>query len=60
MSSIKTTNPTTNLVEKAIAICDQIAEKSNLKVEMTEAFTYASKMEWMFWDSAYRLEKWPV
>jgi len=47
-------------VEKAIAICDQVAEKSNLKTEMTEAFTYASKMEWMFWDSAYRLENWPV
>jgi Putative transcription activator len=47
-------------VDKAIAICDETAENSTLKAEMTEAFAYAAKMEWMFWDSAYRLEEWPV
>ena len=47
-------------VEKAIAICDEAAENSSLKAEMTEAFLYASRMEWMFWNSAYRMETWPV
>jgi Putative transcription activator len=47
-------------VRKATAICDAAAEKSNLGAQMTEAFEYASKMEWMFWDSAYRMEQWPV
>ncbi|MDR1546347.1 MAG: TenA family protein [Deltaproteobacteria bacterium] len=27
---------------------------------MTAAFVLASKMEWMFWDAAWRLETWPV
>jgi len=47
-------------VEKAIAICDEVAENSMLKTEMTEVFLMASRMEWMFWDSAYRMETWPV
>jgi thiaminase/transcriptional activator TenA len=47
-------------VEKAIAICDEVAENSLLKTEMTEVFLYASKMEWMFWDSAYKMETWPL
>lgn len=47
-------------VQNAIAICDAEAECSSLKVEMAEAFVYASRMEWMFWDSAYRLEEWPL
>ena len=47
-------------VERAIAICDHAAKNSTRHAEMTEAFVYASKMEWMFWDSAYRMENWPV
>lgn len=47
-------------VQNAIAVCDAEAEGSPLRVEMTDAFVSASKMEWMFWDSAYRLEEWPV
>lgn len=47
-------------VRKATAICNAAAEQSNRGAEMTEAFVYASKMEWMFWDSAYRMEQWPV
>lgn len=27
---------------------------------MQAAFTRATQLEWMFWDSAYRLESWPV
>jgi thiaminase (transcriptional activator TenA) len=47
-------------VKKAITICDEASENSAQKEEMTKAFLYASKMEWMFWDSAYRIETWPV
>ncbi|MEN7547619.1 thiaminase II [Rapidithrix thailandica] len=49
-------------VKKAIAICDEIAETctETQRATMTEAFVMASRMEWMFWDSAYRQEKWPV
>jgi thiaminase/transcriptional activator TenA len=27
---------------------------------MHAAFRRAAQLEWMFWDSAYRLEDWPV
>ncbi|AWW30003.1 thiaminase II [Echinicola strongylocentroti] len=49
-------------VAKALEITDQLAEKASpaAREEMFEAFEMASKLEWMFWDSAYRLEKWPV
>lgn len=48
------------LVEKAIAICDVAAENSTTEQQqfMTEAFINASRLEYMFWDSAYRFEKW--
>lgn len=46
----------------AIEICDNLAAKASPDVRhrMTEAFIYASKMEWMFWDSAYNLENWKI
>ncbi|MDR1723322.1 MAG: thiaminase II [Tannerella sp.] len=49
-------------VRKAIAICDELAEGATPAVrdEMTKAFVNCSRMEWMFWDSAYNLEQWPV
>jgi len=25
---------------------------------MTAAFVQSSRLEWMFWDSAYRMEQW--
>lgn len=28
--------------------------------EMHKAFTRATQLEWIFWDSAYRLEQWPL
>jgi len=48
------------MVILAIDICDAVASKSQQTSEMTESFIYAAKMEWMFWDSAYNLETWPV
>lgn len=49
-------------VEKAIAICDEAANKTTpaLRESMTQAFKLSFKMEWMFWDSAWRLEEWLV
>lgn len=31
-----------------------------LRERMHRAFTRATQLEWIFWDSAYRLERWPV
>jgi len=49
-------------VRRAIAIADELAESATLalRAEMTEAFVLCTKMEWMFWDSAWRLEDWPL
>lgn len=48
------------LVQKAIAICDAAAENSTSqqRLKMTEAFITASRLEFSFWDSAYKLEGW--
>jgi thiaminase (transcriptional activator TenA) len=49
-------------VRRVIAISDQVAEAASPTVrdEMFRAFVRAAQLEWMFWDSAYRLERWPV
>jgi thiaminase/transcriptional activator TenA len=49
-------------VTKAIEICDYYASKSTdeTRKKMTDAFLMASKMEWLFWDSAYNLEGWKI
>lgn len=49
-------------VESAISICDELASHctEEQRSNMTDAFKMCSKMEWMFWESAYRLEKWSV
>ncbi|MCC9168611.1 thiaminase II [Pontibacter harenae] len=50
------------IVTRAINICDEVAERCTPAQQqaMTEAFLAANKLEWMFWDSAWRLESWPV
>lgn len=47
---------------KAIEICDTLAENATevTRKAMTDAFVSAARMEWMFWDSAYKLEKWEI
>lgn len=47
-------------VDNVLAIADDLASKCDEKVvnQMTEAFILASNMEYMFWDSAYKQEKW--
>ncbi|MBW2962841.1 thiaminase II [Mesonia aestuariivivens] len=49
-------------VVKAIEICDAVAEKSTeaQQEKMTQAFIAATKLEYMFWESAYQLNTWLV
>ena len=48
-------------VDRAIALTDEAAEGASeaVRQRMTEAFVLSSRLEWMFWDSAYRMETWP-
>ncbi len=50
-----------NIVDDAIDLTDRVAANANaLQVDrMTQAFIHSTRLEWMFWDSAYRLETWP-
>ena len=47
---------------RAIEICDQLAANtsSEIRKKMTTAFVMSTRMEWMFWDSAYNMEKWKI
>lgn len=49
-------------VKTAISICDELADRCTPEQQqaMTDAYVMCSRMEWIFWDSAWRLEKWPV
>lgn len=49
-------------VKRAIAVCDELAAACTAQQRdaMTRAYILCTKMEWMFWDSAYKLERWPV
>lgn len=49
-------------VDRMIAATDRLAENASPAVtaRMHQAFTRAVQLEWMFWDSAYRLECWPI
>jgi thiaminase (transcriptional activator TenA) len=48
-------------VRRAIEITDEVAATAteDTRRRMTEAFVLSSRLEWMFWDSAYRMELWP-
>ncbi len=48
--------------KRAIDICDKLAENASQEVreQMLDIFETAAKLEWMFWHSAYSLEKWKV
>lgn len=49
-------------VRAVIATIDRVAASASEETrnEMHKAYTRAAQLEWMFWDSAYRLEQWPV
>ncbi len=46
----------------AVALCDELAAATApaVREQMTEAYVNATRMEWMFWDSAWKKEGWPV
>ncbi len=47
---------------RACEICDSLAEKAteDTRRRMTDIFVRCTKMEWLFWDSAWNLEKWKI
>jgi thiaminase/transcriptional activator TenA len=49
-------------VRATIAATDAAAAGASpaLHARMHDAFTRATALEWVFWDSAYRMEQWPV
>jgi thiaminase/transcriptional activator TenA len=49
-------------VQKAIDICDEVAVSRTeaQRQAMIKAYVLCTKMEWMFWDSAWKLEAWPI
>ena len=49
-------------VREVLAITDKAHEAASVaaRQEMRAAYLKATRYEWMFWDSAYRLEAWPV
>lgn len=48
--------------KKAIDVCDRLAIEATeaTRQKMTKAFVDCTRLEWMFWDSAYKFETWPV
>ncbi len=48
-------------VAKAIAVCEDVAAGASEaeRRRMQRAFDRSTRLEWQFWDSAYRLEQWP-
>ncbi|MFR9129795.1 MAG: TenA family protein [Alistipes putredinis] len=52
----------TEATSQAIGICDALAEKTGPETRrrMTDIFLRCTKMEWLFWDSAWYLESWKI
>jgi thiaminase/transcriptional activator TenA len=48
-------------VDRAITITDAVAATASDtgRDRMRAAYVTSSRLEWMFWDSAYRMERWP-
>lgn len=51
-----------NAVQKVLSICNEIADDASavVRAAMKKAYQTATRMEYIFWDSAYRQEQWPV
>jgi len=49
-------------VDRAIELTEQAAAAAGPAEQerMAQAFVDSTRLEWMFWDSAYRLEQWPI
>jgi thiaminase/transcriptional activator TenA len=48
-------------VSRAIAVCEDAAQAASAdeRERMLQAFDRSTRLEWQFWDGAYRLETWP-
>ena len=48
------------VVKNAIELIDRVAKDASRKQlqQMKETFIASTRLEWMFWDSAYRMEIW--
>jgi thiaminase/transcriptional activator TenA len=48
------------LVDEAIALCDAVAEKATprTRARMTEAYTFAARLEYDFWNAGYTMRQW--
>ncbi len=51
-----------SLVEAVLDLTDGVCEDLSppQKTRVQEAFVATSRYEWMFWDAAWRIERWPV
>lgn len=51
-----------NSVKQALTIGDELADRctEEQREAMTEAYVMCTRMEWLFWQSAYELEEWRV
>ena len=49
-------------VRQVVAVVDEVAAQASARTiaAMHQAFTRATQLEWMFWDSAYAQTTWPV
>lgn len=49
-------------VRGVIQTVDRVASVASAETrrDMHAAYTHAAKLEWMFWDAAYRLEQWAI
>ena len=47
---------------RAIEICDQLAEAATpeVRARMTDIFLQCTRLEWLFWHSAYEDLRWPL
>ncbi len=50
------------VVKNVIALTDEAHDTASARerTAMHEAYLHATRLEWMFWDAAYRMEEWPV
>ncbi len=51
-----------SVVKNVIVLTDEAhgAASEQERTAMHEAYLHATRLEWMFWDAAYRMEDWPV
>lgn len=47
---------------RAVEICDELAAEASPAVvkRMTDTFVLCTRLEWMFWESAWRMEQWKI